>query len=294
MYPDFEDQLAAIQLHTRKAVDELLAGEYRSVFRGCGIEFDEVREYQHGDDTRAIDWNVTARTGRPHIKRYIEERELSMYLIIDVSGSLHFGSIEKAKRDAAAELSSLLAFSAIENHDKVALIMFTKEVELFVPPAKGRAHVLHIMDQILRFTPKHRGTDINEALNFFDSLSKRRSIVFLFSDFLARGYRNTLEVLANHHDIIAVSVSDRHETDIPDVGLIALRDAETGDMHTVDTSSERVRRSYRQSRAGHRDELHALFAGMEVDYLPVNTHDDYVLDLVTFFQMRRERSAHRA
>ncbi len=292
MYPEFEDQLTLIQLHTRKAVNELLAGEYRSVFRGRGIEFDEVREYQHGDDVRMIDWNVTARTGRPHIKRYIEERELSMYLLIDVSGSLHFGSIEKAKRDAAAELASLLAFSAIENHDKVGLIMFTTEVELFIPPAKGRSHVLHIIDRILRFTPKHGGTNIDEALSFFDNLSKRRSIVFLLSDFQATGYQHTLEVLAHHHDMIAVSVSDRHEAEIPDVGLIKLRDAETGKVRVVDTSSHRLRESYRQACADHRAELHALFAGMEIDYLPIYTHDDYVQDLVSFFQMRKQRVAH--
>src|SRR6516225_7269677 len=237
-------QIRRLQLKARRAVEDLLGGEYHSVFKGTGIAFEEVREYQPGDDIRTIDWNVTARMGHPFIKRFVEERELTVMLAVDCSGSHQFGTQLQQKREVAAELAAILAFSAIRNNDKVGLIEFTDRVERFVPPRKGTRHVLRLIRDVLFFQPTHRGTALGEGLDYLNRLLHRRSIVFLFSDFLDQGYERALKRTARHHDLIAVRISDPREEQLPAVGLLELEDAETGKRLLVDAGSGRVRDAF--------------------------------------------------
>ncbi len=291
MDKELEKQINYIQISCKKAVDELLAGEYHSVFKGRGLEFDEVREYQYGDDVRLIDWNVTARTGRTHIKRFIEEREMSMYLIVDLSASGSFTSVEKTKNKAAAELCALLAFSAVKNNDKVGLIIFTDKIELFLPPGKGRSHVMRMIDNLLTFEPESSGTDIGAAMEFMGSVTKKHSVAFLLSDFQGTGYAEQMAILAQQHDLIAVSLSDRLEETIPDAGLVRFSDNETGQLSIMDTSSKSVRESYSNAKKQWRIELNELFRGNKVDHIEVFTDEDYVQKLVGFFRSRERRVA---
>lgn len=277
-----------IQIMTNKAVNDVLAGEYHSVFKGQGMEFDEVREYQPGDDIRAIDWNVTARTGHPYIKRFREERELTILFVVDLSASGRFGSVANLKNEVATELCALLAFSAIKNNDKVGLVAFTEAVELFVPPAKGATHVLRLIRELLAFEPKRRGTNIGAALDYAARILHRRSVVFLISDFLDGGYERTLRIMSRRHDLIAVSVSDPREHELPDAGLIELEDAETGALITVDTGSAPVRRAYAASARARAGALRETLRSMDIDLIEVGASDDYLLDLIRFFK-RRER-----
>src|SRR5437763_8081459 len=221
-------QIRRLQLRARRAVEDLLGGEYHSVFKGTGIAFEEVREYQPGDDIRTIDWNVTARIGHPFIKRFVEERELTVMLLVDCSGSQRFGSGFQQKRDVAAELAALLAFSAVSNNDKVGLVAFTDRVERYVPPRKGTSHVLRLIRDILYFQPTRRATSIREALDFLSRVRHRRAIVFLLSDFLDQGYERLLKRTGRHHDLVLVRISDPREEELPAVGLLELEDAETG------------------------------------------------------------------
>lgn len=279
-----------IQIYTSKAVNDTLAGEYESMFKGRGMEFDQVRAYQVGDDIRSIDWNVTARTGEPHVKLYVEERELTVIFMVDLSASGTFGSIHQTKNELAAELCALLAFSAIKNNDKVGLIVFTDDIEMFIPPAKGTTHVLRLIRELLDFSPGKKQTDISTALEYLGRVIRKRSVVFLVSDFLGQGYENRLRVISKWHDLIAISISDPREIALPDVGLLELEDAETGDVATIDTGSRAVRNHYRnlsRKRAGH---LKKVFRSMDIDHLEILTGRDHVRNLVQFFRTRERRS----
>lgn len=279
-----------IQIYTSKAVNDVLAGEYHSVFKGQGMEFDEVRAYQPGDDIKTIDWNVTARTGLPYVKRYVEEREITVFFLVDLSASGFFGSLDKLKNEIAAEFCALLAFSAIKNNDKVGLIVFTDIIELFIPPAKGTSHVLRLIRELLFFGPGKKrvraGTDIALALDYLGRVLHKRGVVFLVSDFLDQDFEKTLGVLARRHDLIAVTVADPRECALPDVGLMEIQDAETGAQVLVDTGDKEVRRRYEELAREKNDKLASLFKGTGVDHIELFTDRDYVLDLVKFFRKR--------
>ncbi|MEM9280331.1 MAG: DUF58 domain-containing protein [Verrucomicrobiota bacterium] len=283
---DVDRHLHRLQISTRQAVNDLLAGEYLSVFRGRGVEFDEVREYQPGDDVRSIDWNVTARTGVPHVKRFVEERELTMYFLVDMSASNRFGSDLKTKNESAVELAALLAFSAVKNNDRVGLVLFTEEVELYVAPSKGRRHVMRILRDLSTFRARHRGTNIRGALSFLNRVTTKSAVALLVSDFQADEYESEMIEAARRHDLIAAIIRDPHEQDLPPVGLVQMRDAETGDVRVLDTSSLVVREAFRESVAAHRRELHSLLEELDVDYLDLMTGADHVAELHGFFQTR--------
>ena len=282
-----------IQIYTSKAVNDVLAGEYHSVFKGQGMEFDEVRSYQPGDDIRTIDWNVTARTGHPHVKRYVEEREITVFFLVDLSKSGTFGSKEKLKNEIAAEFCALLAFSAIKNNDKVGLIVFTDTIELFIPPAKGTSHVLRLIRELLFFEPektrKKTGTDIAVALDYLGRVLHKRGVVFLVSDFLDHNFEKPLKVLARKHDLIAVTVSDPRELTLPDIGLLEIQDAETGETTIIDTGSKTVRSRYKHLAEERNRKLSDLFQSTGVDHIKLFTDRDYLLDLVKFFRKRMKK-----
>ncbi|MGK0187214.1 MAG: hypothetical protein ACI9R3_003000 [Verrucomicrobiales bacterium] len=280
-----------IQIYTSKAVNDVLAGEYHSVFKGQGMEFDEVREYQPGDEVRSIDWNVTARTGVPHVKRFEEERELTVLFLVDLSASGDFGSKGKLKNEVAAELCALLAFSAIKNNDKVGLIVFTDDVELFVPPAKGTSHVLRLIRDLLEFKPRQARTNISGAIDFLARVTNKRAVVFLVSDFLESDCERSLRVIGKRHDVIAVSVTDPVEVKMPNVGLVELEDAETGELIQIDTGSAAFRRHYEALGAEQAGSLKEQFRGMGIDQIEVMTNRDYLVDLVKFFRGRERRMA---
>src|SRR6266545_1698421 len=260
---DIVRQVRRLQIRARRAVEDLLGGEYHSVFKGTGIAFEEVREYQPGDDIRAIDWNVTARMGHPFVKRYVEERELTVVLAVDCSGSQAFGSRFQQKREVAAELAAVLAFSAIANNDKVGLVQFTDRVERFVPPRKGTRHVLRLIRDILFFQPKHRGTSLREGLDYLNRVLRRRTIVFLLSDFLDRGHEKALKRTGRRHDLIAVRITDPREEELPAVGLLELEDAETGARLLVDSGSRRVRTAFAEAARRRRDAVRQLTRAAE-------------------------------
>ena len=278
-----------IQIHTKRAVNDVLAGEYHSVFKGRGMEFDEVREYSPGDEIRTIDWNVTARTGQPYVKRYVEERELTVLFVVDLSASGAFGTREKLKNEVAAELCALLAFSAIKNNDKVGLIIFTDIIELYIPPGKGTSHVLRLIRDLLNFKPDQTRTDIAQALDYLGRITHRKAVVFLVSDFLAEGYEKRLGIVARRHDLIAISITDPREKELPKVGLIELEDAETGETVVVDSGSAQVRRRYEASGREQDERLAESFRSSGVDHIPVMTGRDHVRDLVRFFRARERR-----
>jgi uncharacterized protein (DUF58 family) len=282
-------QIRRLQLRARRAVEDLLGGEYHSVFKGAGIAFEEVREYQPGDDVRAIDWNVTARAGHPFVKRYIEERELTVVLAVDCSGSNEFGTRLQLKREIAAELAAVLAFSAISNNDRVGLLQFTDRVEQFVPPRKGTRHVLRLIRDVLFFRPAQRGTSLREALDYLNRVLRRRSIVFFFSDFIDRDYEHVFKRTARRHDLIAVRVADPREQELPAVGLVSLEDAETGQRLLLDASSRTVRDAYRRAAEARRDGLRQLTRSAGVDLIEVDTAGGHLDALIRFFQMRERR-----
>lgn len=292
-------QIRYIQIFTSRVVNASLAGEYSSVFKGRGMEFDEVREYQPGDEIRTIDWNVTARTGHPFVKRYIEERELTVLFAVDLSASGTFGSTRKKKSEVAAELCALLAFSAIKNNDKVGLLLFSEGIELFIPPKKGVSHVLRIIREVLYYQPRQRGTDIAQALEYMAKVMRRQGVIFLISDFLSSDFARPLGFLARKHDMIAISVNDQREFELPSLGLLELFDAESGKTALVDTSDRKFRQQYALRGKRRQAELARLLASMSVDHVPVVLRDEaekggghYVDDLVRFFK-RRERRARR-
>ena len=279
-----------IQIRTIRMVNEILAGQYESVFKGQGMEFKEVREYFPGDDVRSIDWNVTARTGHPQVKVLMEERELTVMLVVDASGSGRFGSVSRFKNELAAELCAVLAFSAIKNNDKVGLIIFTDGVELYVPPNKGRKHVLRVIREVLYFEPKGTGTNIPGALHYLNSVTRRRAVVFVMSDFMAEGYEMPLSIANRRHDVIAVTVDDPREEVLPKVGLVSVRDAETGRETVVDTSNEAVRSAYAAAAAERKTVRDEIFRRTKVDAMHVRTDASYVDEIHRFFRMRERRS----
>ena len=278
-----------IEIRTNRVVDNLLGGAYHSAFKGQGMEFEEVREYQAGDEIRMIDWNVTARVGSPFVKRYREERELTVLLVVDVSPSERFGTAGQQKNELAAEFSALIAFSAIRNNDKVGLLLFTDDVEMFIPPKKGKKHVLRVIRELLTFEPRSRGTDISEALRFLARVERRRATVFLISDFIAIDYEKTLSAVRAKHDVVAVRTSDPRETELPDVGLITLEDAETGEILVVDSRSARIRRLFQDRAQEDRSRQESLLRSLKVDELEIITGRPYVKELSNFFRLREKK-----
>src|SRR5438552_682212 len=282
-------QVRRLQLRARRAVEDLLGGEYHSVFKGAGIAFEEVREYQPGDDIRTIDWNVTARMGHPFIKRFVEERELTVMLAIDVSGSQQFGTRFQQKREIAAELAAVLAFSAITNNDRVGLVNFTDRVERFVPPRKGVRHVLRLIREVLFFQPQHTGTCIREALRVLNRVLHRRAIVFLLSDFLDRDFEKSFQHTGRRHDLIAVPIRDPREEEVPKVGLLQLEDAETGRFVLLDTNRARVRNDFARQARERRERLRQLPRPARVDLVEVSTDGGHLDALVRLFRLRQRR-----
>jgi uncharacterized protein (DUF58 family) len=282
-------QIRRLQIRARRAVEDLVGGEYHSVFKGMGLAFEEVRAYQPGDDIRTIDWNVTARMGHPFIKRYIEERELTVMLLIDCSGSHQFGTQVQQKREVIAELAAVLAFSAVSNNDKVGLIACTDRVERFVPPHKGSRHALRLIRDVLFFQPAHRATSLREGLDYLNRILHRRAIVFLLSDFLDRGFERALKRTARYHDLIAIRITDPREESLPDVGLLELEDAETGERLLVDTKSRRVRDAFVQAARRRREALLQLVHSSRADLIEVSTDGGHLEALIRFFRLRERR-----
>jgi uncharacterized protein (DUF58 family) len=285
---DLMAKIRRIELRTRRLANDNFAGEYHSVFKGRGMEFDEVRPYQPGDEVRTIDWNVTARMNEPYVKRFVESRELTVMLVVDASGSNDYGTTERFKREIAAELAAVLSFAATNNNDKVGLFIFTDKTELFIPPRKGRRHILRIVREMLAFEPGGRGTDIAHALDSVNRILKRRSIVFLISDFQVdpESYRKSLYLANRRHDVIAVDLHDPLDTEIADVGVMALEDAETGDLVLIDTGDRRWRESFEANVRAHEETKESLFNRAGVDRLDIDTGRDYVDELAQFFQRR--------
>ena len=282
-------RIRRIEIRTRRLVNESMAGEYHSVFRGRGMEFSDVREYQIGDDIRTIDWNVTSRMGHPYVKKYVEERELTVALLVDLSGSAAFGSQAQMKGDIAAELSALLAFSAIQNNDRVGLLSFTDRIEKFVPARKGRTHVLRVIREILGTSPAGRGTDIGNALDYAMRVFRRRSVMFLISDFMATGWEQALKRAARRHDLITFVVGDPREESVPSLGLMELEDAETGETLLLDTSDARTQKELKRRALERRDQRRRFFRNLGIDSLEVATDRPYDLPLVRFFETRARR-----
>jgi uncharacterized protein (DUF58 family) len=283
-----------IEIRTRRLVNTLFSGDYKSSFKGRGIEFLDVREYLPGDDVRTIDWKVTARFGRPYVKKYAEERELVVILLVDASGSDRFGTKRLFKLEQAAQVAATLAFSAIRNNDKVGLVFFTDRIEKYVPPKKGRVHVLRLIRDILYFEPERRGTDAGQALEFLMHVLKRRAIVFLISDLMGDSYRpeairQPLGIVARKHDLVVVSVSDPAEKELPKLGLVEMEDAETGELATVDTSDPTLRKRFAASQAARQEAAERLFRQLGIDHVPVSTAEDFTKKLHQFFQKRARR-----
>ena len=291
---DLMKKIRRIEIRTRRMVNDSFAGEYHSIFKGRGMEFDEVRPYQVGDEIRTIDWNVTARTGEPYVKRYVEERELTVMLVVDASASENFGSVDRFKRELAAELTAVLSFAATTNNDKVGLLIFTDQVELFIPPRKGRKHVLRLIRELLAFEPQSTGTNIKMALDKVNQILKRRSIIFLVSDFMAdpQQYRQALSITNRRHDVIAVDLNDPLDSDIGDVGLLALEDPETGDIVWADTSSRRWQNAYHQQMETLEVDKSQVFRQASVDRIDINTDEEYTVPLTRFFKERSKRIRH--
>ncbi len=287
---DILRKIRRLEIRTRGLVQTAFAGQYRSVFKGRGMNFEEVREYAPGDEVRAIDWNVTARMGHPYIKKFTEERELTVMLLVDVSASGNFGSVALSKRELAAEVACLLAFSAIRNNDKVGLILFSDEVELFIPPKKGRIHTLRLIREILYFTPEGRGTNIAVALDYLNRVVSRRSVAFLVSDFQAANFSKALSVTARRHDLIALPIVDPREEDLPNVGIITLEDAETGEQIEVDTSNASTRSAYLHLVEKRRNELLKELRRQRIDSISLTTDRDYLPALRAFFEQRERRA----
>ncbi len=283
-----------IEISTRGLVNDVFSGEYHSVFKGRGMEFAEVREYQIGDDIRTIDWNVTARMGHPYVKVFEEERELTVMLLVDASGTEEFGALGPFKVDIAAEICALLALSAIKNNDKVGLIIFTDRIEKFVPPKKGKSHVLRVIREVLYHEPEGRGTDPRAALEYLGRVTRRRAVVFFLSDFLGEPYENpefrkALKIANRRHDLVAFSLTDPREVDLPNVGLVEREDLESGETVLVDTTDELFRREFGEVASQAVEERNRMFRTLGVDHVALRTDQSYVQPLVRFFRMRAKR-----
>jgi uncharacterized protein (DUF58 family) len=282
-------QVKQIEIRTRGLVNEVFSGEYHSVFKGRGMEFAEVREYQVGDDIRSIDWNVSARFGHPYVKIFEEERELTVMLIVDMSGSLVFGSIDKTKQQIAAELSAILAFSALKNNDKVGLILFTDRIEKFISPKKGKSHALRIIREVLSFEPQGNNTNIREALEYFNHTVKKKAIAFVISDFMDEGYDKILRIVGKKHDLIGVVLSDAREKEIQKMGLVKFRDAESGEIRYMDTDTKEFQKYFREEQKRIFEYRKSLFISSRLDSVEIETGGSYVKPLVDFFKMREKR-----
>lgn len=281
-------KVGKIRILTNRLIDERLSGDYHSTFKGQGVEFDEVRPYTPGDDVRSIDWNVTARTAVPHVKRFSEERELTVMFMVDVSGSQSYGSVGRSKAELSAEVTALLALTAIRNQDKIGLVLFSDRIVKFIPPRKGRDSVMRLVREVLAAEDcAEGGTDIAGALRFLNGVQKRKAVVFLVSDFLGSGdYGRMLRAAAHHHDMICVPVSDPAESELPDVGLVELEDPESGELLLVDTSSERLRRDFAERSAAEREELMRFFMRSGIETMPVGTERPYIDDVRRLFKRR--------
>ena len=290
---ELAEKIKRIEITARHLVTDSLAGEYHSVFKGMGMEFDEMRPYSPGDDVRRIDWNVTARMNTPYIRKYQEERELTVFLAVDASGSSDFGTTGQFKRELAAELAAVLSFAATTNNDKVGLLIFTDKPELIVPPRKGKRHVLRMVRDLLVFTPEGRGTSIESALDTINRVVKRRSIIFLISDFLVEpeSLRRPLAATNRRHDVIALDLYDPMEHQIPDVGLMALEDAETGELEWVDTSNKAWREAFEARTLDLEQQKRRLLSSLAIDHIQISTDKDYVVELNEFFARRSRRRA---
>jgi uncharacterized protein (DUF58 family) len=286
-------KIRRLELRTRRFVETAFAGQYHSVFKGRGMNFDEFRQYQFGDEVRSIDWNVTARMGEPFVRKYVEERELTVMLLVDVSASGGFGTASYSKRELAAEVASLLAFCAIRNNDKVGLLLFTDQVELYVPPRKGRTHTLRLIREILYFEPRGRGTNLANPLDFLNRVTTRRAVVFVISDFQASEYDRALSICSRRHDLIALPVEDPGERALPNVGIVQLEDPETGKTFEVNFSDRRVRAEFQRVSERHRQDRESLFRRKKIDSVSLRTDQDYFPMLRSFFLRREQRLRHR-
>jgi len=288
--PELVKKIKQIQIYTSRMVNASFAGQYESVFKGRGMQFEEVREYTPGDDIRTIDWNVTARAGKPYIKRFVEEREMTLMLLVDMSASGAFGTREKLKNELAAEFCAVLAFTAIRNNDKVGLLIFTDQVELYIPPKKGTSHVLRLIRELLCFKIADKKTSIPLALDYLARVIRKRATVFLVSDFIADDFSRPLSLVNKRHDVIAVSVRDPAEITMPRVGLVEFKDAETGQTQLIDSSSAAFRTMYERQNTCHQEQLIQLFRSIDVDSISIETDRSYIHDLVKFFHMRHRRA----
>jgi uncharacterized protein (DUF58 family) len=286
---DLLKKVRKIEIKTRGLSNHLFSGEYHSAFKGRGMAFSEVREYQIGDEIRTIDWNVTARFNHPYVKVFDEERELTVMVLIDVSGSENFGTIIQQKQDLATELCAVLAFSAIQNNDKVGVIFFSDKIEKFIPPKKGRSHILMIIRELIDFKPENKGTNVAEALRYFTSAIKKRSTAFIISDFISPKFDDELKIANKKHDIIALRLYDRHEEEFPNLGLIPMLDEETGELKWINTADKAVRTAYKASALQRIGELGNTFKKSGVDFTSIGTHESYVKPLMTLFKKRESR-----
>lgn len=286
---DLLSKVRKIEIKTRGLSTNLLSGEYQSAFKGRGMAFSEVREYQVGDEIRTIDWNVTARFNHPFVKVFNEERELSVMLLMDVSGSGNFGTINQLKQNLATELCAVLAFSAIQNNDKVGVIFFSDKIEKFIPPKKGRSHILMIIRELLAFQPENQGTNVGQALKYFTSVIRKRCTAFVISDFLSPSFEQELRIANRKHDIVALKLYDKHEEEFPDLGLIPVQDAETGRIQWINTSDKEVRTTFRAEALRRNEELSNQFRRSGVDFTSIGTHEQYIKPLVTLFKQRGAR-----
>jgi uncharacterized protein (DUF58 family) len=278
-----------IEIRTSRLVNDLFGGEYQSVFKGQGIEFADVREYVPGDDIRSIDWNVTARSEKPFVKKFVEEREMTVLFVVDMSGSQYFGSGDKLKSEVAAEITALLAFSAVKNHDKTGLLICTDEVEKYVPVKKGRNHVLRVVREILFYEPRRKKTRLAAALEFLSQILTRTAVIFLISDFMDTGYEKSLKVLSRRHDVIAIHLKDRRESAIPPMGLMELEDGETGERMLIDTSVGALRQHMSRTAQQKEEQLDKFFKSLRMDRVTIASEASYVEPLMRFFKIREQR-----
>ncbi len=278
-----------IEIRTTRLVNDLFGGEYESVFKGQGIEFADVREYVPGDDIRSIDWNVTARSHTTYIKKYAEERELTVLFVVDMSGSQYFGTGQRLKSEVAAEITALLAFSAVQNHDKTGLLIATDRVEKFVPVKKGKTHVLRVVREILYYKPKGFKTRLSEAFEYLHKTLSRTSVVFIISDFMDNSFEKPLKILAQRHDVIAIHLKDRREESLPDVGLLEVIDPESGEMFLVNTADKKIRQQFEASARERNEKLSKLFKSLRIDRIEIPVEGSYVEPLIKFFKIRERR-----
>jgi uncharacterized protein (DUF58 family) len=285
-------KLRKIEIHTARMANDQLVGSYHSVFKGRGMAFSEVRQYQPGDDVRFIDWNVSARMNDTYVKVFTEEREMTVMLLVDLSASERFGSVAQPKTETLAELAALLAFSAAKNNDRVGLILFTDRVERFVPAKKGAGHVMRVVTEILSAKPEHKGTDIRAALDLLGHMAKRKAVVFLISDFIADGYERALRITSAKHDLIPIQLVDPREEELPDLGIVLMEDLETGELFEVDTGSARARELYATRVAKQRAGREQFWKRLRLDHLTIRTDRSYVRPIVDLFRLRQKRERH--